>query len=114
MRIQESSGSVPSYTCMELPRPLGDRVLVRQEAPQEKIGSLYIPDVADKVYPPIGEILRLGPKVGPDCPPVGSRVLFKRRPSSALVQDDRVPDQNEDWKDMVMLREEDILGEVMP
>ena len=33
------------------PRPLSDRVLIRQDQPTDMIGSLYIPDVVGKNYP---------------------------------------------------------------
>lgn len=76
------------------------------------IGSLYVPSVADKEYPPLAEVLAVGSKVSVDCPQPGARVLFKRRPASALIQDNRDPDQPAEWENMLMLREEDILGVV--
>lgn len=99
---------------MNLPRPLGDRVLVRQDKASDMIGSLYVPDTVDKVYPSTAEVLAVGPRVSQDCPAPGMRVMFKRRPASALIQDNRIPDQNPEWDGMLMLREEDLLGEVLP
>lgn len=91
------------------PRVTGDRVLVRQDEPKTQTASgLHIPDVAGRDWPPIGTVVAVGPK-NKDVVP-GDRVLFARRPSSALVQDDRTPDQPEDWKGLVRLYAEDILA----
>lgn len=94
------------------PRPLSDRVLIRQDQPTDMIGSLYIPDVVGKNYPPFGVIVAVGAGVSVDCPLPGARVLFKRRPASALVQDEREPGQDKSWVGLVMLHEEDLLGVV--
>lgn len=91
------------------PRVLGDRVLVRQDEPKTlTAGGLHIPGTADKDWPPTGTVVAVGPK-NEDVRP-GDRVLFARRPASALVQDDRFPDQTEAWKGLIRLYAEDILA----
>ncbi len=91
------------------PRVLGDRVLVRQDPPSETTrGGIIIPSVADKIYPSTGTVVAVGPK-NTDVA-VGQRVYFARRAASALVQDERVPDQREDWQGLLRLYAEDILA----
>lgn len=85
---------------------------MRQDPPLDKVGSLHLPDSANKNYPDLATVLAVGPKVTDQCPGAGARVLFTRRPGSALIQDDRVPDQNSEWLNLLMLREEDIMAEI--
>jgi co-chaperonin GroES (HSP10) len=63
----------------------------------------------------MGTVLKVGPgKVGPGgnrLPmdvKVGDRVMFKRKPGSALVPDRRETDDR-GWKDLLVLTEDDIL-----
>ncbi len=101
-------------------RCLQDQVLVRQVAKKEKIGSLYVPQGSEQ-YPNEGTVLAVGPgKFYPGCasriPPdvaVGDVVLFKRKPGSALIADSREGGPAE-FKDLIMLREDDLLVVVLP
>lgn len=99
-------------------RPLGDQVLVRQDPKKDRLASgLYVPErAARELQEDFATVLAVGPgRPGPsgDRIPVdvrvGDRVLFKRRPSTALVPDEREGDPN-GWKDLLMLREDDIIG----
>lgn len=90
------------------PRPIGTRVLVRQDPPKELSTLIVAPDSAGKDYPPTGTVVAVGAQ-NEDVRP-GDRVLFKRRPSSALIQDDRIPDQHDPWRGLIMLYAEDILA----
>lgn len=101
----------------KLVAPVKDQVLVLQDPPKERVGSgiLFAPSGSEE-YPNIGTVVRVGPGAvspgGERIPmdvQVGDRVMFKRRPGSALVPDIREGDPN-DWKNLIMLREEDIIG----
>jgi co-chaperonin GroES (HSP10) len=89
------------------PRPLQNRVLVKQDPPKDKIGSLYTPQ-GSEVYPEFGTVLAIGPKVVEDIR-VGDRVLFKRQADTALNPDAREGDA-QGWKGLLMLREDAIIG----
>lgn len=67
-----------------------------------------MPDDAAE-YPNYGVILAVGPRVSADCPPVGARVMFTRRPSSALSPDWR---EEREFRDILALREEDLVAVV--
>lgn len=98
----------------QLPRPLGDRVLVRQDPRADQVGLIHLPQGSEQ-YPPTGVVLAVGRNVGGEHGAefrVGDRVLFKRRPGSALNPDGREPDLPAAWDDLVMLREDDVLGVV--
>lgn len=86
---------------METIRPLKDSVLVKQDDPKEKTeGGIFLIDSNDrKLHDDLGTVLAVGPKVGGVR--VGDRVMFSRRPSSHLG------DLKEEWKNLLMLREED-------
>ena len=101
-----------------LVRPINDQVLVRQDPPKDKIGSFYVPQGKEE-YPPLATVLAIGPGAvndhGVRIPldvKVGDRVLFKRRPGTALVPDWREGDSLELGKNTLMLRESDIIGVV--
>lgn len=85
---------------------------MRQDPPLDMINGLHLPDSAKKNYPNLATIVAVGSKVSDECPRELARVLFARRPGSALIQDDRIPDQNSEWANLLMLREEDILAEI--
>lgn len=89
-------------------RPLHDRILVRRMAEEEKTaGGLFIPDTA-KEKPQRGEIIACGKgrttedgKVLPLEVKAGDRVLFGKYSGTELKID---------GEELVMMREEDILG----
>ena len=91
---------------MRLIRPLNDHILVKQDAPKEKTVSGLILPQGKETYEDIGTIIRTGPGVnGIELSvKVGDRVLFKRRPGSHLGE------SNPDWKDLLMLKEEDVVA----
>lgn len=95
--------------------PIRDQILVRQDPPRDKIGSLYVPQGQEE-YPPIATVLKVGPGLyGPDGArvpmdvKVGDRVMFKRRGSTALIPDSREGGR-EEWKNVLVLLESDIIG----
>lgn len=98
-------------------RPIRDQVVVRQDPPQEKLANgLYVPQTASReLQEDIGTVVAIGPGAlagGARLPmvvAVGDRVMFRRRPGSALVPDAREGGR-EDWKDLVILDEEDIFA----
>jgi chaperonin GroES len=105
---------------MELPIPINDQVLVRQDPPKEKLGSgLLYASQGNEVWTPFATVLRVGPgkwnrdgsaRVELDVKP-GDRVLFKRTPDTAIVPDWREGDER-GWRDLLMLREDHIVGVV--
>lgn len=90
-------------------RPIRDQILVKQDKPKEKLANgLYVPQGSRDLQEDFGTVIAVGPgKVtinGVLVEPVvkaGDRVLFKRRPMSAL---------SSDWEDMLMLKDEDVLA----
>ena len=93
-------------------RPLGTRVLIRQDAAEKKIGSIWLPDGKEE-WPAYGEVLAVGMKVPSEADPVkpGDRVYFKRKPSTAVNPDTREGDP-EGWKDLLMMELDDIMAVV--
>ncbi len=89
-------------------RPLHDRILVRRMAEEEKTaGGLFIPDTA-KEKPQRGEIIATGKgrvtedgKTLPLEVRVGDRVLFGKYSGTELKLD---------GEELLMMREEDVLG----
>jgi chaperonin GroES len=80
-------------------KPLHDRVIVKRKDEEEKTaGGIYIPDSA-KEKPQGGEIVA----AGPDCKTVkkGDSVLFAKYAGSEFSMDS---------EDLVIMREDDILG----
>ncbi|MGL1862898.1 MAG: co-chaperone GroES [Pseudodesulfovibrio sp.] len=80
-------------------KPLSDRVIVKRKEEQEKTaGGIYIPDSA-KEKPQGGEVLA----AGPECKTVkaGDSVLFAKYAGSEFAVD---------GEDLVVMREDDILG----
>ena len=88
-------------------KPLGDRVVVKPlEASDEKVGSLYVPDTA-KEKPQEGTVEAVGPgrvdagkTIAPEVK-VGDRVLYGKYSGTEIKQD---------GKDMLIVRESDILA----
>lgn len=90
-------------------RPIRDQVLVRQDPLLERLASgLYVPETAARV---LQEDYATVLAVGPACTElaVGDRVLFARRPGTALITDPREGGR-EEWRDLLMLRETDVVG----
>ncbi len=89
-------------------QPLGDRVLVRPIAKEEKTKSgIYLPDTA-KEKPQEGEIIAVGPgkydETGKRIPmdlKVGDRVIYAKYGGTEIKVDD---------EEMMILRESDILA----
>ena len=89
-------------------RPLGDRVLVRRVAEEEKTkGGIIIPDSA-KEKPSQGEITAVGPggrdesgKLIPIDLKVGDRVLFGKWSGTEVKLD---------GEDLLIMKESDIMG----
>jgi co-chaperonin GroES (HSP10) len=90
-------------------RPIYDQVLVRQERPLERLHSgLYVPDTARReLYQDFGRVEGVGPKVLDVR--VGDRVMFQRRADTALIPDAREGGR-EEWRDLLVLKEGDIIG----
>ena len=91
-------------------RPLGDRVLVRRVEEEEKTrGGIIIPDTA-KEKPQEGEVIAVGPgarddsgKVQPLDVKAGDRILFGKWSGTEVKLD---------GKDLLIMKESDILGVV--
>ena len=89
-------------------KPLGDRIVVeRLEAEETTKGGIVLPDTA-KEKPKEGKVVAVGPgKLGDDgkrTKPdvrVGDRVIFASYAGTEVTIDD---------KELVIMREEDILG----
>ena len=98
-------------------RPIKDHVLIRQVEKVNKVGKLgliYAPDGSEE-WPSIGVVEAVGPghvvEGGAQIPPdvsVGDRVIFRRKPASALHPDVREFDS--DLEGMLMLPESYILA----
>ncbi|HEV2532207.1 co-chaperone GroES [Phenylobacterium sp.] len=89
-------------------RPLGDRVLVRRVEEEEKTrGGIIIPDTA-KEKPQEGEVIAVGPgarddsgKIQPLDVKSGDRILFGKWSGTEVKLD---------GKDLLIMKESDILG----
>jgi len=89
-------------------RPLGDRVLVKRVEEEEKTrGGIIIPDTA-KEKPQEGEVIAVGPGARDDAGKVqpldvkpGDRILFGKWSGSEVKLD---------GKDLLIMKESDILG----
>ncbi len=92
-------------------RLIRDQVLVRQDLPQSRLQSgLYLPQGHRDLQEDYATVIDVGPgNKWPIGVKPGDRVLFKRRPSSALIPDPREGGR-EDWVNLLILREEDIIG----
>lgn len=62
--IHQSGDDAPAFKIKAQPleylEPFGDRVIVRPDSAEEKIGSFYVPDVAQE-RPARGTVLAVGP-----------------------------------------------------
>jgi chaperonin GroES len=93
-------------------RPLGDRVLVKRVEEEEKTrGGIIIPDTA-KEKPQEGEVIAVGPgardengKLTPLDVAVGDRILFGKWSGTEVKLD---------GKDLLIMKESDILGVLEP
>ena len=91
-------------------RPLGDRVLVRRVEEEEKTrGGIIIPDTA-KEKPQEGEVVAVGPGARDDSGKVqaldvktGDRILFGKWSGTEVKLD---------GKDLLIMKESDVLGVV--
>lgn len=88
-------------------RVLGDKLLVEQDPPTNMIGRFFVPQGKEE-YPSLGTVRAVGPRVREPDLVVGARVLFKRKPSSAINPDASKPG-DEHWG-MLILPEEYIIG----
>lgn len=89
-------------------RPIADQVMVRRVPAEHMSHGLHLPDGSER-WPNMGTVLAIGSRVKtPEIVP-GTRVLFKSRPASALVRDEREPDFRPEWLRVIVLKEEDIL-----
>lgn len=84
----------------------GDKVLIQQDPPKITRGSLYVPDGLEE-YPNFGTVLAVGSKVLASEIKEGVRVLFKRKPSTAIFVDSRPGDP---YHGMIVLPEDHILA----
>ena len=93
-------------------RPLGDRVLVKRIEEEEKTrGGIIIPDTA-KEKPQEGEVIAVGPGARDDAGKVqpldvkpGDRILFGKWSGTEVKLD---------GKDLLIMKESDILGVLEP
>ena len=93
-------------------RPLHDRVLVRRVAQEEKTsGGIIIPDTA-KEKPMEGEVVAVGDgartedgKIQPMAVKAGDRILFGKWSGTEVKLD---------GKDLLIMKESDILGVLEP
>jgi chaperonin GroES len=93
-------------------RPLGDRVLVKRVEEEEKTrGGIIIPDTA-KEKPQEGEVIAVGPGARDDSGKIqaldvkpGDRILFGKWSGTEVKLD---------GKDLLIMKESDILGVLEP
>ena len=95
--------------------PPRGRVLVQQDAKQVQTKSgLHLPQGAE-IWPQAGTVVRLGlperDKYGVEIEfdfTIGSRVMFLRKPDTALDPDSR--EGESEFKDLLVLKSTDIVG----
>lgn len=92
-------------------KPLHDRVVVKPQEPEEKVGSIIVPDAA-KEKQVRGEVVAAGPgkvldngEIHPMAVGVGDVVVYGK------YQGNEVKVEGEEY---VILREEDVLGVITP
>lgn len=87
-------------------RPIKERVLVKQDPRKEKTtGGLFVPQ-GKEIHDNYGTVIAVGPD-NKDVV-VGDRVLFARKPGSALNPDNR--EGSNEYDDLLMLGADDILA----
>ena len=89
-------------------RPLKNKLIVQQDAPKTMLRGLHLPQGTRELYEDLGTVIAAGADVKDVV--AGDRVLFKRRPGSALNPDSR--EGVSDLDNLLVLLEEDILGVV--
>ncbi len=87
-------------------RVLNDNVLVEQDPPSNQRGLLFVPDSKEE-YPNMGTVRGVGPDVQELAITAGTRVIFKRKPDSALVPEGRPGEQ---FYGLLVLPEDNILA----
>ncbi len=73
-------------------RALGDTIIIAQDPPEKRAGLIHLPQGAER-FGNLGTVLAVGPKVGPGIS-VGARIIFKRKPSSAISPEAREGDEH--------------------
>jgi co-chaperonin GroES (HSP10) len=89
-------------------RPLKNKLIIQQDAPKTMSRGLHLPQGSRDLYEDLGTVIAVGADVKDVV--AGDRVLFKRRPGSALNPDRR--EGESDLDNLLVLLEEDILGVV--
>lgn len=95
-------------------RPIGDRVVVRQDSAKamSASGRLHLPDSA-KQLDCTGTVLAIGPRV--ENVQKGDRVIFKRRAMSSLMPDEWADGTTRDPEaNVLILRDEDMVAVIEP
>ena len=64
-------------------RAVGNRVIIQQDPPASTKGSIFLPQGKEE-FPNTGVVLSVGTRVESDIK-VGDRVMFERRPETALA-----------------------------
>lgn len=89
-------------------RPLSDRLVVQPKNTEtQTAGGIYIPDTASTEKPSQGTVIAIGNgkvvdgKIQPLQVKVGDQVLFGKYAGTSVKLDD---------KDMLIMREEDVMG----
>ena len=85
-------------------RVTGYKVLVKQDASEDKVGMLFVPQGSEK-YPNFGTVLAVGPLV--TSVKVGERVVIERKPASAISPEAQKGDE---FFGLLVLPEENIIG----
>lgn len=88
-------------------RPLKNKIIVQQDPPKEKVGSLFLPQNSRELYDDYGTVVAVGGDVKEDIK-IGDRVLFQRQPGSALNPDKR--DGASEWDNLLVLDENNIVA----
>ncbi len=70
-------------------------------------GHIHLPD-GSETWPPMGDIVAVGPKVKSRDLVPGAKVIFKSRPATALIPDTRFGGPKT-WERVVKVHEDDVL-----
>lgn len=92
-----------------MPRPIKDQVVIRQDPCQDRVGKLGIlfAPQGEETWPNTGTVVSVGPEVKDVA--AGERVMFQRKPDSALIPDHREGGPPE-WKDLIIIPEGNVIG----